>query len=789
MKVMTSLPTKLQDILHIIIRDITSLTNGIIFSIVLLLIVFGDTKEGILLGAIGIINIVFSLIQNIRAWNALQQLQLMTASHVTCIGKNKEEKEVLVETIQKGDVIKLKMGDQVPCDGTLTEAANCEINKGLITGESDSVICKQGDSILAGSIITSGSGIITVTTAFSESRIARMTGKIKKYASNASPIQQSVDVISTYSGYVLIATLFFVVIRGIFIHESNVAIVLQAGTMASMLVPQGIAFTVTVFFAYGASNLFKKNVLLQEINATEKLGRIKNLCMDKTGTITENKLSVKEMLSTHIKNDLDAKNLAYTYIQLINDSSQSIEAIKTFLGTSHGVVATKALDTLPFSSWRQYGAITINNGVKNISLFVGPPQIFMPHIHDDAEKIWLANQAAKGERILCFMRSDEVTNLGDLSSATLSIVSVFVFYNLLREGVSDAINFFQERGVALKIISGDSPETVHTVAQASGIHNSDRIITSKEMSLWSPADFEKKAILYSIFAGVVPEQKKQIIEAFKKTGFTAMIGDGANDALAIKTADLGIAMWDGAPAVRQLASVVLTNNSFTALPDGVRLADNIIRYTEMFTSMFLNQTITGFLFFIVVSIYNYSYPLTPFNITLMNYFTIGLPGILVGFWIIKPRKMLSPADTRPFLKKVIPFALVSSVLQVCVLSFLFLFFVKYLQIKEINSLIMVSLIILSFSFFIFSPKVFQGAVDRTQYIEIGMLFVLESILLFIVFQIPLAMSFFNISTKNMSLDNLLIIGYTIPFCYGLQYFITRYFTQQGSARSTTHISV
>jgi magnesium-transporting ATPase (P-type) len=254
-----------------------------------------------------------------------------------------------------------------------------------------------------------------------------------------------------------------------------------------------------------------------------------------------------------------------------------------------------------------------------------------------------------------------------------------------------------------------------------------------------------------------------------------MIGDGANDALAIKSADLGIVMWDGAPAVRRLASVVLTNNSFMALPDGVRLADNIIRYTEMFTSMFLNQTIIGLFFFIIVSVFNITFPLTPFNLTLMNYFTIGLPGMLVAYWIIRPRKTLLPSDDRPFLKKVVPFAFISAIFQTTGIVILFMIFVKYLHVIEINSLIVVAIVTISYPFFIFAPRVYQGEVDRIQLLQITLLGFVELMLLFLAFQIPFLTSFFNISKETMSLYNLIIIMIVVVPMYFIQYFIARYF--------------
>jgi len=783
---------KARDLRFIFLRNLLLLTNGIIFSVVALLLIFGDIREGVFLGILSVINISCGLIQDIRAWSALQKLQLLTAPHVMRVGADGKEESVLAETIQQGDVIRLKIGDQVPCDSTLTEAFNIEINQGLITGESKSLVKKEGEQLLGGSIVTAGFGTIRVDTAFNESRIARMTGGIREYLVNASPIQVSVDTISTYSSYLLIASLIFVIWRGIVAHDASVNVVLQAGTMASLLVPQGIAFMVTIFFAFGAANLFKKHVLLQEVNATEKLGRIRNLCMDKTGTITENTLSVKEVLVMeragrgHEEADKEARAFSALYIHATGDSSQTIEAIKRFLGAEMlSAPGERIADAIPFSSWRQYGAVTIERpdakGGKR-TVFAGPPKIFLSHLGSEEDKAWLEevlfSHAHTGQRLLCFVQAEGETALGSLEGAKLSIVGVFVFYNVLREGIRDTIDFFQRRGVIIRIISGDNPDTTRAVAALAGIKNSDKVATGEQMAAWSPEDFDRNVHSYAIFGGVLPEQKKQIVQAFKKDGFTAMVGDGANDALAIKHADLGIAMWDGAPALRKLASVVLMNNSFSALPGGVELADNIIRYIEMFSSMFLNQTVLGFFLFIALAILRFEYPFTPFNLTLINYFTIGMPGLLISYWIIWPRGFVRPSDARPFLERVVPFVLVSSLFQTIGLILVFME-LNYLQVTNLATCFCLSFILLGYFFFLFVPKVYQGSTEAPQIFEIIGLGVFELLLLIALFHVPAAMSFFTISTDGLTGTVLAsIVAILLPFCLiqclVAEYFVTRY---------------
>ena len=328
-----------------------------------------------------------------------------------------------------------------------------------------------------------------------------------------------------------------------------------------------------------------------------------------------------------------------------------------------------------------------------------------------------------------------------------------------------------------EIVKGDNAETVRTISALAGIKNTDQIITGKEMEDWTEKDFIKNVSSYSIFARIVPEQKEKIIDAFKKDGFTAMVGDGANDALAIKKADLGIAMFDGAPATRQLAAIVLTNNSFTALPGGVALADSIIRNVEIFSSIFFNLSFVGLLLFIFVSAFGYTYPLTPLNITLINYFTVGFPGVLISYWtIMSSDKMTSPSK-KPFLRKILPFAISSSIIQTIFIGLIFILSPMYLKTAQSNILVIIAYIIAGYLFFIFTPYVYRGTVTRTQKLQIFSFALLEIILFIGILKITFITTFFD--TTNIipvfSKNSLLIIFTAFCLLFYFQYLLAKKF--------------
>jgi cation-transporting ATPase E len=763
---------KWRELGYIVSRNVFLLTNAIIFAVVILLFIFGEIYASLFIGIILFFNVFFGLIQDIRAWLALTRLQLLTAPHVIRLSTDGAEESVLAENIQKDDNLKLKIGDQVPCDSTLLDAHGFEINEGLITGESHSIPKAIGDHLLAGSIVTSGTSTLRVDTVYHESRIARMTEGIQQYSISASPIQQSVERVVSFAGYVLMGALIFVISRGILLHVPWVRVVLNIGALASMLVPQGLVFAITLLFAYGAANLFRKNVLLQEVNATEKLGRIKNLCMDKTGTLTENILDVETMYVQTETLRENAKKLAAAYIAGTKDSSEIFRAVKKHL--MHEYIGTVS-ETLAFSSWRQYGAVRIPDAHKDVVVFAGSPDVFLPHIGSAEEQQWLhallEKHSPAGKHVLCITQTYASAIPKELSSVNLSIVAVFVFYNNLREGIRDTINFFQDREVRIRIISGDNPETVRAIATEAGIAHTDKVITGKEMENWTKKDYEAKVKLYTIFARIVPEVKENIIEAFRKDGFTAMVGDGANDALAIKKADLGIAMFDGAPATRRLAAIVLTNNSFEALPGGVELADSIIRNVEIFSSIFFNQTLIGFFLFVAVSAAGYEYPLTPLNITLINYFAIGIPGLLISYWAIRPEKRAVPASTEPFLSRVLPFSSASAVIQTVGMASVFALSLG----GNLNTPLVFAFILLGVIFFMMSPRVYNGIITRAQKIQFTALGIIECILLISIFNIPFLITFFDVSA--ISPVYILRIIPIITVCGIVQYILARRFTR------------
>lgn len=741
----------IEEVGRIAFRHVFLPINAIIFSVVVLLITFGNANEGLFLGAIVFVNIALGFGQDLRAWIMLERLQVATAPRTLRVNADGTTESVPLDAIRRGDLLQLKLGDQVPCDGELVSGTSLEVNEGLITGESNSFPRSPGESLLAGSVITSGTGVVRANTPFSESIIAKMTVGLKRYSANPSPIQLSIQRVITYTVYVLVVMIALVVARGYFMHQPELRVIESIGALASVLVPQGLVVSVTLLFTFGAAHFYNRNVLLQEVNATEKFGHIKNLCMDKTGTLTENTLTVESM-SIPSGDESRARELVAAYLEHSGDSSQLMRAIDSYIGEKRGGSARHAL---AFSSWRRYGGICIDwEGSADECILAGAPEAFLDHLSPlEKERLqqFLAEHTSAGKHVMAFVRTESVNGTvpSSLEASHATLLALFVLVNKLRPGIQDSVNFFQDRGITIRILSGDNAETVRAIASAAGVHGTDAAITGAEMEHWSVADYAQKARDYVIFARIRPEQKEKIIEALKQDGFTAMVGDGANDALALKKADLGIAMLDGSQAARQIAAVVLMHNSFTELPGGVRLADSMIENIEIFASIFLNQTFLSFLLYCTLTLAGFDFPLTPLNISLINYFAVGMPGMLISWWAIMPEARPKPVSKAPFFSRVIPMPLMLSFFELVASAFVY----YYALVSGANptSLLVILFVVMGFLYFTLTPRTHTGEITRAQRIQLLVMGVVDALFLYAAFAIPLVAVFFNV-TKPRSTD-------------------------------------
>lgn len=646
----------IKDLGPILWRNIFSLVVFIIGGLSIILVLLGDLRDGIFLAVVILVNIVIGIIQEIRSRVTLEKLQITTASKYKIL-RGKQNLVVYSEEIESGDIVELSLGDQVPVDGVINNSEMCECNEALLSGESKNISKRVGDSLLAGSVIVAGSAKLVARKPKSESYITVMTQNLKRYKRNLSPIQKSMLKFIQLMAFVLVVIAAIILLKTFIYEQTFVVAIKQIAAIAATIIAEGLILTSTVFFTYGAIRMSRKKVLLQQINSIESIGRVSIVCLDKTGTLTENKPIFEQL--EYYANDSKAKdhlkNLVTTYIYKESATTTTIQALReAFKKRSTFDVS----DFLPFSSERKYAGF-VYGGSKEI-VVIGASEYFVSKLNDTQKK-WalekLKQYGAEAKRILMVATASS----GDLNNPAslqgININGLVIMDNPLKQSSKEVVRFLQKRGLQLLVVSGDSPKTVKAIANRANINHKNKIISGSEVETMTKSELIHAIKQQPLFARILPSQKERIVQASQAMGLTAMIGDGANDALAIKMADVGIAMFSGSSASRQTADMVLLDNSFATLPKGIELSDSIITTLEMIATLFFSRVWSGVFLMIGTLMIGVNYPFTPRNITLLNLFIIGFPVLLWGAW---PRNRIRNIYDESFLRRTLPFSILNA---------------------------------------------------------------------------------------------------------------------------------
>ncbi|MBA3678935.1 cation-translocating P-type ATPase [Candidatus Saccharibacteria bacterium] len=761
----------IKDFGPIILRNVFSLVAIIIGGLSIILIVLGNTRDGVFLGTVILINIILGIVQELRSRIALEKLQASTAQ-VYDIMRASQKLHVYSEQIQVGDKISLSLGDQVPVDSVVRESEGCEFNEALLSGESDNINKSIGDKVLAGSIIVAGAVVVESQKIASESYLATMTQDLKHYNRRLSPIQKSILRFIQIMAGVLAIIAMVILLRTFFSEESLVNGVVQISAVASTIIAEGLLLASTAFFVYGAVKLARKEVLLQQINAIENLGRVGIVCVDKTGTLTENEPVFEELLEysagTTVNNQTYLRELIATYVTSESAHTATVQALKD----SVKKIKPKAVsEFLPFSSARKYSALQLK---KDSSVVVVGASDYFTSLLPAKEKQWVEStvkELSRSAKRVLFVGQASGGKLDDTQSMKgMRVVGLIVLSNPLKVGTKDTINFLQKRKVQVVVISGDNPHTVRAIAQQAGILSSNKVYSGTQVEAMS--DHELVSLLRSkpLFARILPSQKQRIVAAAQVSNtLVAMIGDGANDALAIKKADVGIAMFSGAPATRQIADAVLLNDSFSALPSGVELSDSIITTLEMVACLFFSRVWAGVLLLVGTLVVNIDYPFSPRNITLLNLFIIGFPLLI---WSIWPRHRVRSITETSFLSRTLPFSIVNALL-IATFSFMtYLVSSSYYGTKSAQAAMMTYLVFLVMSVFTISiiPPAMQVVKNSYQQRIIWIGFVGIACIVVLTFIVPGVAHFFSLQSIGLKTA---LVSLVVGVCgVAVQYFAT-----------------
>jgi len=663
---------KTKTISEIFIENIFSVFNLIIFSVVVFLFIYyvrtGNielVKDTIGVSTAAILNLLIAIIQEIKAKRALDKVNLLLKKDVNVIRDGKTE-VIQQEDVVKDDFILLERGDQIIVDGKMLESNHIEIDESLLTGESLPIYKKENDEVLSGSFCIAGNGIYQAEKIGDESYAMSITGMAKKFKFVLTPLQKQINVIvQVLFGIALILVAVELSIHWDLMEQENIRFIRRISTIVMSLVPQGLVLLASVSFALGVYRISKIGAIIQKLNAIESFSNVQIVCMDKTGTLTQNKLSVNRITLAQNADEDDVKKLMGTYALHSSDKNATLRAIDVFFSYPEA----KFIDEIPFSSETKKSFLEVELEGKKRVFVMGGYDILSDKLNENNKNFFNDAYAEKNLKIYRNLLFGEINVRSleeiksDLTNIEITPLSIISISDQIRTDVMDAINLFLKNGITFKILSGDAPESVQAVAREIGWDISDdKLITGAELEKYTDEEeFTRVVLDKAIFARLKPEHKLHIIKALKKKKiYTAMIGDGVNDLPAIKESDMGIAMEEGSKITKEIADIVLLKNKFSLLPDIFLEGNKIVNSVSSVAKLFLTKNMLVIFLVVLSLVFGLSFPITPRRIALLNVFAIGLPSFLITL------KNSNTEKTKFFLLDLFSFVTLSSLVIVAV---------------------------------------------------------------------------------------------------------------------------
>lgn len=649
----------MRDYLDIIRRNLMSPIVIAIFLLALALLYAGERRDAWFISVVIAVNTVIGIVQEVRAKYALKQLELMSAPRARLV-RGDEVAEVMYDALQVGDEILLEAGDELPADGIVLSARGLEVNESMLTGESASIDKKKHDEVYAATTVIAGSARVRVTAVGDATKAGAISATLKQYTPRLTPLQQAIQNAITFLTYCAIALSLLVFARYRIAGFESVRILKTIITSAITIVPEGLLLASSLLLAFGSLKLAQAKVLPQKLSAIEAMALLNILCTDKTGTLTSDEITLERVEPFGSGNE-PVKQLAAMVAHETSGGNATGQAIITALDLPYEYTVD---DILAFSSARKFAGVRARVDGRVRTLIMGAPEYVARMAPlSTTEQQQIEKWTDDGLRVLLLAEFDDNnTPLKSLKTGSGRPLAVVLLRNLLRDGVIDTVAFLQRQGVNIRVISGDNPRTVQYVARAAGINNPDTAITGAELVELDEPAFATAADQHTIFARVLPEQKERLIAHFSQQNhqFTGMVGDGVNDALALKKADLGVAMYAGAPASRRVADIILLNNSFNSLPLGMRLGNQIMQAIEVIATLFFHKIIYGLVLLAVTLVLGVIHPYAPRHITFLNIFLVTMPTIMWTLFPPRSHHRINPHNFwRDTLGAVTPIALVS----------------------------------------------------------------------------------------------------------------------------------
>ncbi len=641
-----------ESISTIIKKNIFTYFN-VIFMILAILVAFAGAFRNLTFLIVVTINVLIGIFQQIRSKMVLDKLSLLDKCKYSIIRDNKEI-IVYSDELVEGDYVKLSSGNQVPADGVVVDG-KLFVNESLLTGEQDEREKMVNSNLLSGSFVVSGSAIVKLTNVGDESYSSKIMKESKKIKENKTEMIKAIDRIVLVAGIVIIPIGLLLFGESYFVNKFSYSesVVRMVSALIGMI-PEGLYLLTTVALALSAMRLAEKKVLLHDMKSIESLARTDVLCIDKTCTITTNMMDVMDIFDENEVSYLDKKKdkklleLA-NYVNSINDNNATINALREYLKN----ISKQKLNMLKYENFNSKNKYSYIKTSENVTYKLGAPDVLLNKDYNHL----ISKRTINGERIIVFVKEE--------NNECVPILFISL-KNEIRKNAREIIKFFNDREVEIRVISGDNPVTVSSIAKEVEIKNYDLFV---DCSLLKTRDELKNAVdKYKIFGRVSPEQKREIIKLIKENGLkVAMTGDGVNDILAMKEADCSIAMGNGSDAAREAAQVVLLDSDFgnmrNIVYEGRKNINNITRSASLFTY----KNIFSLLLSIYAIIFTIAYPLEPNQVSLGSAFTIGIPAFFLTFEENQKKQQNDEFWKNIFLKS-LPSAIISFLAIVCMVK-------------------------------------------------------------------------------------------------------------------------
>ena len=622
--------------LQILRKNAFTFINSVLFGIGILLILMGQLGDAVVTAGLVLLNVIVGVYQEGRAKRKLDQIALLTRPKATVL-RDGQEQNVDPDEVVLGDVLVARPGDQIIVDGEVIGDGQMEVDESLLTGESERVLKQAGEPVYSGSYCVTGSALYEAQSVGADSLINQMTAGARAFRQVKTPLQRDIDfivrilvILSTQLG-ILLAISFL-------IQDVPLVETVRMAAVVVALVPQGLFLMTTVAYAMGALRVAGKGALIQEANAVESVSHVNLLCLDKTGTLTTNSIQLHTVLP--LDNRLDGgeaelRKLLGAYAASASGGTRTSDAIMAACGGEPRPVR----EEISFASERKWSALAFDDDELQGVYVLGAPEVLRPNLHPGFDLDASVDQwTGQGLRVVLFGYHPGNPRLVDAGGqphmpGDLHPLGLLSFSDELRPEARETLRHFDELGIQPKIISGDNPQTVAALARQVGFAEDVRAVSGLDLDTVDDAQMERLAAETTIFGRIAPQQKEKLVQVFREKGhYVAMIGDGVNDVLSLKQAQVGVAMQSGSQATRGVADIVLLGDSFAALPIAFREGQRIVRGMEDVVRLLLTRTFYVLFLIVATQLVGIPFPVTPKHNSILALLTVGIPILAIAAW-------------------------------------------------------------------------------------------------------------------------------------------------------------